>query len=219
MMYVIIHKGRVILGPLAWAQKYYTDVLKIRHRVEANIPGQAPEEMPYTIDENTKIHEAVENKAQMDPMVQYYYGPHWDTSADVVVANYDVVDLPIESARNNFRALAAHERYKKEVSGVKVTIQDTEVTIDTTRGERDIFVQKYLLMGEDDTVNWKFPEAWLTLTKQELGLVVQTGAGYIQGCFDWEKDVNDQIDAAETAEELYAIEIEPKKEPREFGLE
>lgn len=219
MMYVIIHKGRVILGPLAWAQKYYTDVLKIRHRVEANIPGQAPEEMPYTIDENTKIHKVTENKPNIDPMIECHYGPLWDMSSDEIVANYEVRAHLIETARNNFRALAAHERYKKEIAGVKVTIQDTEVTIDTTRGERDIFVQKYLLMGENDTVNWKFPEAWLTMTKQELGLVVQTGAGHIQGCFDWEKDINDQIDVAETAEELYAIEIEPKKERREFGLE
>jgi len=212
-MYVIIHKGRVVLGPLAWAQKYYADVLKIRHRVQANIPGQAPEQMPYTIDENTKIHEVTENKPNIDPMVQQHYGPLWDTTNDVIVANYEVVELPIESARMNFKYLAAHERYKKEMAGTKVTIQNTEVTIDTKRGDRDIFVQKYLLMGDQETVNWKFPEGWLTLTKEELGAVVQAGATYVQSCFDWEKDINDQIDAAQNAEELYAIEIEEKKEP------
>jgi hypothetical protein len=215
MMYVIIHKSRVIVGPLAWAQKYYTDVLKIRHRIQANIPGQAPEQMPYTVDENTKIHEVVENKPNIDPMIQYHYGPLWDTTNDVVVANYEVKELSIESARNNFRHLAAHERYKKEISGTKVTIQDKEVSVETSRGDRDIFVQKYLLMSEQETVNWKFSEGWLTLTKQELGSVVQAGATHIQNSFDWEKNINDQIDAAQTPEELYAIEIEEKKEPLE----
>lgn len=211
-MYVIIHKGRVILGPLAWAQKYYTDVLKIRHRIQANVPGQAPAELPYVIDADTKIHEAVEVKPPIDPMVQYHYGPLWDTSADVVVANYEVHDLTIESMRINFRALAAHERYKKEASGTKVTIQNTEVSIATTRGERDNVIQKFLLTGADETVNWKFPQGWLTLTKEELGQVVAAANNHVQSAFDWEKAINDQIDVAETAEALYAIEIEPKRE-------
>jgi hypothetical protein len=208
MAYAIVHKGRVIVGPLAWAQKYYTDVLKIRHRITANIPGKAPEDLPYVIDENTKIHAVEENKPEVDLMTQYHYGPLWDLTGDVVVANYEVREQTIEDARNNFRALAAHERYKKEIAGTKVTVQDTEVTVDTTREGRAAFVQKYSLMGNDDTVNWKFPEGWLTLTKTDLAAVVTAADAYVQGVFDWEKTINDEIDAAETAEELHAIEIE-----------
>lgn len=208
MMYAVVHKNRVILGPLAWAQKYYTDVLKIRHRVQANIPGQPPEELPYRVDADTTIHQVVENRPDVDVMVQYHYGPLWDLTNDVIVANYEIHDLQIELARNNFKALAAHERYKKEVSGVKVTVQGIEVTCDTSRDGRNIFLQKYSLMGENDTSNWKFPQGWFTLTKSDLGQIVLAGATHIQAAFDWEKDVNDQIDAAQTAEELKAIEIE-----------
>jgi hypothetical protein len=208
MIYAIVHKNRVILGPLAWAQKYYTDVLKIRHRVQANIPGIPPEQLPYRVDADTTIHEVVENRTDIDPMVQYHYGPLWDLSGDVVVANYEIHELQIELARNNFKALAAHERYKKEVSSVKVTVQSTEVTCDTSRDGRNIFLQKYSLMGENDTSNWKFPEGWLTLTKSDLGQIVLAGATHIQSAFDWEKNISDQIDAAQTAEELNAIEIE-----------
>lgn len=208
MMYAIVHKNRVVLGPLAWAQKYYTDVLKIRHRVQANIPGQAPIMFPYRIDAETTIHQVVENKPEIDAMVEYHYGPLWDLTNDVIVANYEVTPLPIESARNNFRALAAHERYKKEVSGVKVTVQGNEVTCDTSRDGRNIFLQKYSLMSDGTTSNWKFPERWLTLTKSDLGQIVQAGSEHIQSAFDWEKDINDQIDTASTAEELKAIEIE-----------
>jgi hypothetical protein len=63
-------------------------------------------------------------------------------------------------------------------------------------------------MGNDDTANWKFPEGWLTLTKDDLASVVTAADAYVQGVFDWEKTINDEIDAAETAEELHAIEIE-----------
>jgi hypothetical protein len=219
MLYAIVHKNRVVVGPLAWAQKYFTNVLKIRHRVQANIPGQAPEEMPYTVDEHTAIYEVVENKPELDPMVQAYRGPLWEISQTHVTANYEVHDHQIATARNNFRHLAAHERYKKEIAGTKTTVQGMEVTIDTARGNREIFVQKFLLMGNDDTVNWKFPEAWLTLTKTDLGQVVQAGAQHIQDCYDWEKAINDQIDAAENAQQLYAIEIEPPREVFEMPAE
>jgi hypothetical protein len=208
MLYAIVHKGRVVLGPLAWAQKYYTDVLKIRHRIQANIPGQAPETLPYVINEETEIREVQEVKPGLDEMTQYYYGPLWDLTGDVIIANYEVMDHDIGISRNNFRAVAAFERYKKEISNVKATIQSKEVTLDTSRDGRAIFLQRYSLMGDSEVVNWKFPEGWLQLTKLELGSAVQAGLTHIQSAFDWEKDINDQIDAANTAEELHAIEIE-----------
>jgi hypothetical protein len=62
-------------------------------------------------------------------------------------------------------------------------------------------------MAESDTVNWKFPETWLTLTKTDLSLAVQAGAQYIQSCFDWELNITEQIDLAETKEQLLAIVI------------
>lgn len=207
MLYAIKHKNRVVLGPLAWAQKYFTTVLKVRHKIDANVPGKAPDVMPWVINEDTSIHEVIKNEPPLDTMTQAYHGPFWDTTGDVIVANYEVHNLPIESARNNFRAIAAFERYKKETSNVKVIIQETEVTADTSREGRNIFLQKFLLMSDTDTANWKFPETWLTLTKQELGAVMQAGAAHIQDAFDWEKDINDQIDSAQTAEELYAIKI------------
>jgi hypothetical protein len=210
MLYAIKHKNRVVLGPLEWDKKYFEKVLKIRHSIDIELPFRQPLTLPFIIDENTSIHEAIVSRPDLDPMMQAYYGPLWDVSGDVIVANYEVHDHTIEDARNNFRTLAAAERYSKEISSVKVEIQGIEVTADTSRAGRNIFLQKFMLMGDAEVVNWKFPEGWLTLTKAELGMIVQAGAAHIQAAFDWEKSINDQIDAAETAEELYAIEIVEK---------
>jgi hypothetical protein len=218
-MYAIVHKNRVILGPMAWSQKYFTSILKIRHRITANIPGQPPAVLPYKINEETAIHNVEENRPNFDTMTQGLEGPHWDLSNDVVIANYIVQDQTIESARNNFRTIAGYERFKKETSGVKVTVQGTEVTCDTSREGRHIFIQKLLLMKADDKVNWKFPEGWLNLSRDELGMIVSAGAAHIQGAFDWERIINDQIDQAMTADELHAIEIIEKKNPDRFTIE
>lgn len=207
MKYAIVHKNRVIIGPVNWSQKYFIDILKIRYKIIANIPGINPSEFPYVIDENTKIHQVLENKPEINSMIQYHYGPLWDLSDSIAIANYEVRDTHIETARNNFRSIAADERYKKEIAGTTIVLQGLEVTLDTSRDGRNIFVQKLLLMGDEQTANWKFPEGWLTITKSELSTIVQIGANYIQECFDWEKTINEQIDICNTGEELLSLNI------------
>jgi hypothetical protein len=212
MLYAVVHKSRVVAGPMAWNQKFFTTVLKLRHRIEANIPGRPPTGMPWVIDDQTSVHEVEEIRPPMDALTEFLQGPTWDFSQPVIVGTYEAVPQPMESARNNFRAIAMEERYRRETGGVKVTIQGRELTADTSREGRHIFIQKFLLMREIDTVNWKFPEGWITLTKAELGAVVQAGASHIQASFDWEKQINSQIDAAQNGAELYAIEIVPPRE-------
>jgi hypothetical protein len=216
-MYVVVYKNRVIVGPMGWNRAIFQGALE-KQKVNVGLPRVAPETLPLIIDEDTKIARAEESRPALNPLVEYYYGPLWDLSNDVAIANFEVHDTPIESARGNFKALAAEERWKKEEAGTTINIQQMTVSLDTSREGRNIFLQKYSLMGENDTVNWKFPEGWLTLTKAELGQIVVTGAAYIQSCFDWERGINDQIDAVNTKEELLAIEIvateeQPNLEP------
>jgi hypothetical protein len=207
-MYAVVYKGNVIVGPMEWNRAIFTGSLS-KEGVDVTLPRVAPETLPYVINEDSKICLVNENRPEMNPMVEYYYGPIWDITGDIAIANYDVMDSPVEFAKVNFKNQAADVRYKKEISGTKINIQNTEVTIDTTRDGRNIFVQKYSLMGDNETVNWKFPQGWLTLTKSELGSIVAAGASHIQTVFDWEKTINDQIDAATTKEQLLSIQILP----------
>ena len=207
-MYAVVYKTRVIVGPMDWNRAIFQGSLE-REGITQTLPRVAPESdaLPYVINEDAKIMLVEEVRAEIKPMVEYYYGPLWDVSGDKAIANSEVHDTLIEFARSNFKNQAAEERWKKEVAGTKLNINDTEISIDTSRDGRNIFIQKYTLMGESDVVTWKFPEAWLTLTKAQLGSVVSAGVAHIQSAFDWEKSINDQIDAATTKEELLAIEI------------
>lgn len=216
-MYAIIHKNRVLVGPKDWNRAFFTFALKQVKVLNPLIPRKPSDDiLPLAIDADTKIVKAEVTKDSFDPMTQGLSGPHYIIEQDRVIAEYRATDMPIESARQKFKDQAADERYKKEIAGAKATIQEIEVTIDTNRGARDIFVQKYLLMNDTETVGWKFPEAWLNLTKAELGQVVQAGAQHVQGCFDWELNIGKQIDLAQNAEELHAIEIVKKPEVPEL---
>jgi hypothetical protein len=72
-------------------------------------------------------------------------------------------------------------------------------------------------MEDSDTVHWKFPEAWLTLTKAEASQVVKAGASYVQTQFQWEANLISDINNATTLEELDSIVIvEPLQ--KMFGI-
>jgi len=207
-MYAVVYKNRVIVGPMEWNRGIFQGSLA-KEQIQVQLPRVPPDTWPLTVNSDAFIAPVQENRPDMNPMVEYYYGPLWDIQSDLVIANYDVLDQPIESCRLTFKAQAAEERYRQETSGVQHQVQGVTVTLDTSRDGRNIFVQKLSFMADSDTVNWKFPETWLLLTKSDLAGIVQAGAAHIQSCFDWEKGISDQIDAAQNKQELLAIQILP----------
>lgn len=209
-MYVLIHKDRVLVGPRDWNRPMFTTTLDKLNIEYDLMPRKAPTDLPIVIDADTYITYARMEIPEHNAKIETYYGPFWDLSDEnIALGTYRVKERSLDSIREILVREAADVRYNKEVAGTTVTIQDTTVTLDTSREGRNIFVQQYTLMGEADTVNWKFPEGWLTLTKAELGSAVTAATAHVQGAFDWEKAVVDQITAATTAAELDAIEIQP----------
>jgi hypothetical protein len=207
-MYVIINNNRVILGILPWKAKYFRDVLKIRHKITVTLPETEPDssEFPYIIDENTVIKRAEENRSDnINPMTEYYYGPLWEFVDDKVIANYEVKIQDLDSAKGNYRQKAAMLRYENEVSGTKITIDDVEHFIETSRDARAKYIEKYIMMG-DDPISWKFREGWQTITKQNMLDIVHAVDAHVQGTFDEELDLVEQVNAATSIESLLNIE-------------
>jgi hypothetical protein len=205
-MYAVIYDNKVLVGPMNWNRGMFQGALE-KKGISYELSRTAPNNLPLIIDEHAKIMRVDEIRPEMNPLLEFYYGPLWDITEETAIANYEVHDSPIESMRYNLKQLAAQERYNKEVLGTTVIIQDHVVTIDTNRGARDVFVQKYLLMADSDLVNWKFLSTWLTLTKQDLGLIVQVIDQHVQTCFDWEADISNQLDLADTKQALLAVAI------------
>jgi hypothetical protein len=217
-MYAVIYKNRVLVGPMNWNRAMFQGALK-KQQILVGLPRTAPNDLPLIINDDARIAMVEQQRPELNPMVEYYHGPRWDLTGDRAIANYDVVDTPVEFAKTNFRELAAAERYNREVAGVQVEIQGTWVTCDTSREGRSIFLQAYSTLPDGDSINWKFPQGWFMLSKMELGQVVQAGVIWIQQAFEWEKDINDQIDAATTKAQLLAIQILPEPPPESVIME
>lgn len=207
-MYVVINNNKVVLGILPWNPKYFSTVLKSRHKVTSTLPKTEPDstEFPYVIDENTVIKCAEENRShEINPMVEYYYGPQWEFVDDKVIANYEVKTQDLDSAKGNYRQKAAMLRYEKELSGTIVTIDGVEHAIETSREARAKYVEKYVMMG-DDPISWKFQDSWQTITKQNMFEIIQAIETYVQSTFDEELALVEQINATESNEALLNIE-------------
>lgn len=218
-MYVLVHKERVIVGPRDWNRPMFDGALQ-KLKIQVLLPRRDPQELPIIIDTDTYITNAAITIPPHNEKIETYHGPYWNfENKDLAVGTYEIKEKQLGSIRELLINDAAAERYRREVAGTTTEIQGTTVTLDTSRDGRNVFIQKYTLMGEADAVNWKFPEGWLTLTKSDLGIAVAAGAAHIQGSFDWEKAKIEEIEAAETATVLDAIVIvEPQEEPSESIL-
>mgnify|MGYP001552579531 CR=1 FL=1 len=219
-MYALIHNDRVIIGPKEWNKAFFEFKLK-QKKIDFKFISRKPvETLPLILnDQNTRIVPATVVREPINDMIQGYRGPLWEIEQDSATATYEILTQPLESAKNNYKKLLADERYIKEIAGTTTTVQDTEVSLDTSRDGRAVYTQKYVLMEDTNTINWKFVEGWLELTKTELGDIIKAVEAYIQSTFDWEKDLSDQIDAETVVEDLVKYEEIIRPTPEELGLE
>lgn len=205
--YVLENNNYVINGPRAWNYRSFESTLEEDLEIEYKLPLSKTDEEVITIDENTHIYASRYEYPVYNQKIEYLHGPFWDFSSGIAIGTFEIVPLTLDQIRHELKQKVAANRYTRENAGIKVIIQGLEVTIDTSRDNRNIFVQKYILMSDTDTVQWKFPEGWLTLSKEELGLIVSTGATYIQSQFDWEVEKGIEINAKETAKELDLVDV------------
>ena len=126
------------------------------------------------------------------------------------ISNYQKILLAtLKTSEANFKNDAAAYRYELEEEGTTATVQSTEVSLSTKRGEREVFAQRHGLMGDSDTVAWKFSEGWLTLSKADVATLANAINTHVQTQFDWEESKNTAIDATADLAALDTIEIRP----------
>jgi hypothetical protein len=209
-MYVVTHNDQVILTPINFSPRYIASVIQDELDLDEapRITSTDESRVPFEILPNVMIRKVNEVKEVINPKFETFDGPFWTFTPEIGTATYTKRDKPLDLIKKELKEVLATTRYNKEIAGVKTTIQGLEVTVDTARGSRDVFVQQFLLMGDTDTVQWKFPEGWLTLNKSELGQAVSAGVIHVQGAFVWEAQKISEIDSADSITSLSLLELE-----------
>lgn len=219
-MYALAHKGRVLAGPMPWNRGIFDGNLQ-KLKITKLLPRVAPEQLPLVIDEDTAIYEVEYQRPQHNEKIHYLEGPYWEFTETKAIATYLVKDKSLDSIKGNLKQQASAERWKKEVAGISVTVQGKPVSVSTERGSRDVFLQRYSIMSEEEVIDWKFAEGWVALTKADLGSIVTAILNHVQESFNWEHTKSQEIDAKATAEELDAVVVVEESEeslgPRAFA--
>jgi len=215
--YVLVHNDEVVYGPVHW----HSSTMNIRLAslcIEQSLPedifarkqGIVPVNQPTIIDDSTKIYKADMQNEQPEESLFYDNGHIiWDFSSGVAVGTYVAIDKPIEEIKNNLRSKAAQLRFQREFVGTDVTIGGNTYKIMTETISVFWLLKKLTTMEDDETCNWKFMEdKWRVVTKQDVANMFNAVNSYIDSLTDWEYNLVQQINAADTINELKQISIE-----------
>jgi hypothetical protein len=184
------------------------DVMRSRHQETIEIPYLEPDtsQFPYQVNADCIIYPAEEDRSSnINPMIEYYYGPTWEFLATKVIAHYEILPLTLDSAKYNYKAKAADLRYKQEIANTSVIINGINCEIETDRLSRTKFVEK-LSVSSNEPITWKFKDSWQIITKTDIQTIVDKIDEHVQGAFDAEYALVLLIDQVQTANDLLAIE-------------
>lgn len=190
MKYALVDTNKIVVGPRDYHQHFFKEYLD-NNSVSFDLPILYDEKNPIVVTDTISIIPVEDpSTPALLPVTEQLAGPYWSITPELITGYYDVADVPLDAAKNTMKSIIADARYKKETSTIKVTIQNTEVSIPTNRGfDRDIWVQSLLLIGDDSTKLFKFPfeGLWLELTKSDVQTIVDAIQEHVQEAFVWER--------------------------------
>lgn len=205
-MFVIVYNERVILGPMTWNARRFSEVINEECGVSTVLDLKNDNETLVVVNNDIKIYPVTGTpEPEYNPRIQYLNGPFWTYTDTHAVYSMVVEHYPIEAIRNFLRQEIADIRWKKQHSGVQVEINGTTYKFPTDPLTRISF-HHYLTSGVT-SVNWKVDQyTWITLTDQHISIIFNKIVEHFQNSFDWESNKNDEITQA-TLETIESIVI------------
>lgn len=206
-MYVLVHKNKVLVGPMKWHPSMFAGALK-KLGLDLGIPRYAPRSLPLTLDYDTKIYHVQMTHVQHNPRIEYLEGPIWDFSSGTAVANYIVRAKSLDLVRGDLKAQAAKARWQKENLMSEITVKGTKVRVSISRESRANLSLLISTAADSDIIKWKSNNGvWFDLTKAELQQVARDVNNKVQELYTEEHTINNLIANAADSQELAEIEI------------
>jgi len=210
-MYALVNGQELRLGPIAFNYRMINDELE-ELEVDFKVTSQNYQSVPLAITEDVKILPARYDNPEYDPRFEYLSNITHQITETEVVFSHDKFVKPLQQIKDEYKLAVKPERKNKENTTITVTIQDTALTLSTSRENRLEFISK--LFGNPGPYNFKFDNGiWLEITKADLEFIISAIDVKVQEAFDWELAKLAEIDACTTGEEVYAVEITPPVEP------
>jgi len=210
MNYLLVqNKQMVVLGPITWRQRFIqTEINDLIDDGELTIEYTVPatEQGYINIGDGFEIFPVELTTPAFDPIYEELSGPFWTYENNVATGLYTVNTLSIEKIKGHLKQVVTTERYRKQNLGITVTIANTTFFVSTDTNTINSLLSLANNTGTD-TINYKSPNGFISLTGTDIQNVVNQIHDYVQTQFDWEKTTNETVDDAVDITTLQAVEI------------
>ncbi len=206
-MFVIVYNERVILGPMVWNARRFSEVIDEECGVSVVLDLRNDDTHFVEVNSNIKIYPVTsESHPEYNTRLQFLNGPYWTFTDTQAIARMIPEYYSIDAIQNFLREEIANIRWKKQHAGVDVEINGTTYKFPTDPLARISF-HHYLTSGINK-VNWKInQEIWLELTSEHISTIFNKIVEHFQSSFEWESAKNSEITSA-TMSTINAIIVE-----------
>lgn len=206
-MYALVNGQELRLGPIAFNYRMINEELE-ELEVDFRVTSNDYLSVPLSITDDIKILPTRYENPEHDPRFEYLSNITHEITDTEVIFRHDKVSKPLDQIKDEYKAAVKPERKNKETTVITLTVKNTEISVSTSRESRVELMSK--LLGNEGPYNFKFNNGvWLEITKADLEYVISQIDAKVQEAFDWELAKLAEIDACETGEEVYAVEITP----------
>ena len=208
-MYALINGQELFLGPIGFNVRMINSELEELELPERfRVSSSDYQNIPLSITNEVKILPARNQQPEFDPKYEYLYGPVHEIKEDEVVFNYWKADRTLEDIKAVYKLRVKPERQLRENTSINVTVNSTEVEVSTDRENRLALTSK--VVSGDGPFNFKFANGvWVEVSKVDLQTIISAIDAKVQEAYDWELAKLQEIDACETKEAVYEVEITP----------
>lgn len=204
MQYILVNEGQVVWGPTEWNRNVFQSEVEREVGIIAVLPQMKTDNETITLGNSAKIMAAAPRSTPTyHPLHETLAGPFWSFGGDVAEYWYEVQTLSLETAKPNYDAWIAKQRWERELDGTTATVGGLTVKISTKREDRD---QWSILYALGNTKTWKFAEGWVELSKDDFKTIADAIHNHVQQAYDTELRLLNAVSAAETISDLLVVE-------------
>jgi hypothetical protein len=186
---------------MPWRKFFFENIIMEDCEVEVTLPQK--NDSPYIVNDEIVILPARYTHEEFNPVTQKHNGPFWTISDTEAVGDFVTLDKDVDHVKSELKQLVADKRWTKEVSGIKVSFNDVEYSVDTSRDSRHIY--SVSLQMNSELYDWKFNEGYVTLSLSDLQNIVNSINQHVQDCFAEERSRVSMIDSKTTLEDLQSL--------------
>jgi hypothetical protein len=218
-MFALVSGQQLILGPIPFNYRLINSALEEDLELSYRVNSSDYLNVPIQVTDQVKILPTVDNIPSFDSNTQAIRFDHHEITDTQVIFYYVVIEKTLDDVKQEVKSVVPQERWRKENTIITVTINNTNIEVSTSRENRLALMSKLIgcYNGNDNgPCNFKFEnDMWVSVAKQDLINIISQIDTAVQSAFDWELEKMKEIDACQSIQDVYGVQIRTPQQ-REF---